>query len=148
MTPADITPTAANCLQTLPCWKTVDLDQSGDNSDFLIANNCREILSKQEVLNTPIPEAMSRFKLFPKKVSAGHNKLMIMMDTNIDQLDREHLECKLCLEDYHYTIEDAKWIKDDILQVEGAGGDAEYDGGRVARSDDDTTGLLQSSSED
>ena len=43
---------------------------------------------------------------------------MIMMDTNIDQLDREHLECKLCLEDYHYTIEDAKWIKDEILQVE------------------------------
>ena len=91
---------------------------SGDNSDFLIANNCKEILSKQEVLNTPIPEAMSRFKLFPKKVSAGHNKLMIMMDTNIDQLDREHLECKICLEDYHYTIEDAKWIKDDIVQVE------------------------------
>ena len=118
MTPADITPTAANCLQTLPCWKTVDLDQSGDNSDFLIANNCMEILSKQEVLNTPIPEAMSRFKLFPKKVSAGHNKLLIIMDTNIDQLDREHLECKVCLEDYHYTIEDAKWIKDDIVQVE------------------------------
>ena len=96
----------------------MDLDQSGDNSDFLIANNCREILSKQEALNTPLPEAMARFKLFPKKVSAGHNKLMIMMDTNIDQLDREHLECKLCLEDYHYTIEEAKWIKDDILQVE------------------------------
>lgn len=118
MTPADITPTAANCLQTLPCWRTVDLDQSGDNSDFLIANNCREILSKQEVLNAPLPEAMSRFKLFPKKVSAGHNKLMIMMDSNIDQLDREHLECKVCLDDYHYTIEDAKWIKDDIVQVE------------------------------
>ena len=56
--------------------------------------------------------------LFSAPLRTRHNKLMIMMDSNIDQLDREHLECKMCLGDYHYTIEDAKWIKDDILQVE------------------------------
>ena len=119
MTPGDITPTAANCLQTLPCWRTVVLNQSEentDNTDFLIGNNCKEILQRQDLLNAPIAEA--RFKLFPKKFSANQNKMMIMMDSCIDQLDREHLEVKVCQEDYHYTIEEAKWIKEDIVQVE------------------------------
>jgi hypothetical protein len=43
---------------------------------------------------------------------------MIMMDSPIDQLDREQFELKVCQEDFHYTIEEAKWIKDDIVQIE------------------------------
>ena len=114
MTPGQITPAAANCLQNLPDWRQVILDQ--DDSDFQIGENCRNILSRRDHLNTPPAEA--KFKLFPKKLSTSHNKLMIMMDTCIDQHDREHLELRVCQEEYHFTIEEAKWIKDDIVQVE------------------------------
>ena len=71
----DITPAVANCLETLPCWKTVVIDETGENSDFMIGKHCQEILSRQQNLSVSPQEP--KFKLFPRKLSPGQSKLLI-----------------------------------------------------------------------
>ena len=114
--PDDITPAIANCLQTLPCWKTIVIEDSGDKSDFMIGQYCQEILQKQESLSQCPSEP--KFKLFPRKLSPSQSKLLLMLDNKADTLDREQFQLKVIQDDFHYTIEDVKWIKDDLVQVE------------------------------
>ena len=114
--PDDITPAIANCLQTLPCWKTVVIEDSGDTTDFMIGQYCQEILQKQKALSQCPSEP--KFKLFPRKLSPSQSKLLLMLDQKADTLDREQFQLKIIQDDFHYTIEDVKWIKDDLVQVE------------------------------
>lgn len=114
--PDDITPAVANCLQTLPCWKTIVIEDAGDKSDFMIGQHCQEILERQESLSKCPPEP--KFKLFPRKLSPGQSKLLLILDHKVDTLDREQFQLLVIQDDLHYTIEDVKWIKDDLVQVE------------------------------
>ena len=115
--PDDISPAVANCLQTLPCWKTVVIEKtSGDTSDFMIGQYCQDILQKQESLSQCPSDP--KFKLFPRKLSPSQSKLLLMLDQKVDTLDREQFQLKVIQDDFHFTIEDVKWIKDDLVQVE------------------------------
>ena len=84
-----VTPTVANCLQTLPCWRMVligqqDTDQ--DESDFLIGQYTQEILTNQKRLSECPYQA--KYQLFPRKLSLSQTKVMIILDEGVDSFDR------------------------------------------------------------
>jgi len=115
VSPTDITPATTTSLQHFPSWRVVEIGGEQD-SDFTIGQFCQEILSTQQE-NMELPEE-PKFKLFPRKVSPGQTKVQIIMDGVIDQADREEFELLISLDDKKYAIEDAKWVKDDLVQVE------------------------------
>ena len=117
ITASDITPALANLLQTLPCWRSVDINNSSDDkADYLIDKYSEEILNNQEKLSTRPPE--DKFQVFPKKLSLTQPKIMIILDESVDPIDREQFLVVITQADTSFSIEDAKWIKDDIVQVE------------------------------
>jgi len=115
VSPTDITPATTTSLQHFPSWRVVEIGGEKD-SDFAIGQFCQEILWTQQK-NMEQPEE-PKFKLFPRKVSPGQNKVQIIMDGVIDQTDREEFELLISLDDKDYAIEEAKWVKDDLIQVE------------------------------
>ena len=117
MSHADITPATTTSLQHFPSWRVVEIKEGGgEDSDFLIGQYCQEISSTHEE-NATLPEE-PKFKVFPRKISPGQTKVQVIMDSFIDQADREQFELFISLDDRIYSIEEAKWIKDDLVQVE------------------------------
>jgi len=115
VSPTDITPATTTSLQHFPSWRVVEISGEQD-SDFTIGQFCQEILSAHEENMEPPQEP--NFKLFPRKVSPGQTKIQIIMDGFIDQADREEFELLISVDDKKYAIEEAKWVKDDLVQVE------------------------------
>jgi len=114
---SDITPAITTSLQHFPGWRVVEIKEGGgENSDFTIGQYCQEILATHDE-NTTLPEE-PKFKVFPRKISPGQTKVQVIMDGSIDQMDREQFELFITLDDRKYSIEEAKWIKDDLVQVE------------------------------
>ena len=113
-----ITPSVANCLLTLPCWKTVVIDsgEEQEKSIFEIGKHCEEILGKQE--RSMVQPNEPKFKIFPRKVSPGQSKIMVILDDTVDHIEKEQFQMKVTQDDFHFTIEEAKWIKDDLVQLE------------------------------
>jgi len=111
---SDLTPSITLTLQHFPNWRLVDIKGGEEDSDFLIGQHCKEILASQEESNKQPEEP--KFKVFPRKLSPGQTKVQIIMDGFID--DREKLEVFISLDERKYTIDEAKWLKDDLVQVE------------------------------
>ena len=114
--PLEIKADVQHCLQTFPCWRTVDIQESGERSDFLIGQSAEEILSKQDRLSVCPSEP--KYKVFPRKLSPSQPKLMIILENKVDVIDQENISIKVTQEDFHFTIDEAKWIRDDIVQIE------------------------------
>jgi len=115
VSPTDITPATTTSLQHFPKWRVVEIGGDED-SDFTIGQYCQEILAKHQQ-NTSQPEE-PKFKVFPRKVSPGQSKVQLVMDDMIDKSEREQFELLISLDDKKYSVEDAKWVKDDLAQVE------------------------------
>jgi len=112
-----ITPSVANCLLTLPCWKSVVIDSGEqEKSIFEIGKHCEDILRKQE--RSMVLPNEPKFKIFPRKVSPGQSKIMVILDETVDHIEKEQFQMKVTQDDFHFTIEEAKWIKDDLVQLE------------------------------
>jgi len=114
---ADITPVVASCLLTLPCWNVIALEENTEEqTEFQIGKTLTEFSEK--IAASSVAPREAKFKIFPKKLSQSQAKIMLILDSSYNQLEREQFELLVQLDEKHFSIEETRWVKDDLVQVE------------------------------
>jgi len=112
----DLRPVHLNQLRQFVNWTVVDLKNEAEHEEVTrqISRLSAGLLKDGEKETSSVE---TKFKLFPRKINPGQNKLLVILDNPHHQVVEE-VEVLFCFGDKHLLVDEFKLVKDDIFQIE------------------------------